>query len=108
MHTRRDNDRAALTAEQPCRRLYQDAPARSLNRRPGHEQIEQVTIVRHDLGSNRRMRPVAAPQQALRIGGNQRIVKRPRVFITGELRRQPIRRGHFHIHVTVANQLSSA
>ena len=45
-----------------------------------------MPIIRHDRRVDRRMRPVGAPQQPLRIGAQQRVVKRPRIGVVGKSR----------------------
>src|SRR3954470_480222 len=68
--------RAHVTeAEQLLRIVHHDAPPRGLVRRPGEHQVEQVRIVRHRIEVVR-MRPVRAPQQAIRRPANQREDKR--------------------------------
>src|SRR6185312_10469575 len=51
-----------------------------LIRRPRLKQLEQMPGVGH-FAFDARMRPVAAPYQSLRIGLDQRFMKRPRVRV---------------------------
>ena len=74
-------------------------------RRPVMKQIEQMAVVRHDVGWDRRMRPVGAPHQPLRIGAHQRVMERPRIRIVGELHGQAIGRRQFDVCMSLTDEL---
>src|SRR6478752_6152904 len=72
-------------AVEPGGVVDENALLRGLIRRPRLKQLEQMPGVGH-FAFDARMRPVAAPYQSLRIGLDQRFMKRPRVRV---IRRVP-------------------
>src|SRR5262245_5411716 len=50
------------------------------------------------------MWPIRSPHQPLRVGTYQCLVKRPRVRIAGELIRQSVGRGQFHVYMAFADE----
>ena len=96
--------RITLTSEQPRWRVDQDLATNSFVRRPIMKQIEQMAVVRHHVGGDRRMRPVGAPHQHVRIGAHERVVQRPRIGIVGILRGQPVHRRDFDMDVAIADE----
>ena len=63
-----------------------------------------MPIVRHQRGGDGRMRPVGAPHQPLRIGGDQRLVQRARVGIIRKLRGDAVGRRDLDVHGALADQ----
>src|SRR5271155_471301 len=70
-----------------CRIGDEDVLSRREVRRPRLKKFEQVPCVRH-LALDARMRPVATPYQPLRVGIDERFMKRPGVGIVGRLKAQ--------------------
>jgi hypothetical protein len=71
--------------EQTRRRVDQDALALARVGRPGIEQVHETAVVRHVLGRDLGVRPIAAPDQAFGIGAHKRVVEGTRVGIIGNL-----------------------
>src|SRR3984957_19944802 len=72
----------------PRRVVDQDAPQSRRLGRPLLEQLEQAPGIRH-FAFDARMRPVAAPDQAIGVGAHQRLVERPRVGIVRRASAEP-------------------
>ena len=75
-----------------------------LIRRPAHEQVDEMPVVRHHLAGDLRVRPVGAPDQPFRIGAHERGVEGLRIRVIQELPGQAIGRRQLGVDRPLADQ----